>query len=166
MRKTVLLTISVLCLCGCGATRKATTANLQTESNVEQQVVEREVEHETLDISTVTEQASDEEVITTEREYDTTQPIDPATGTPPLKREVTQTRRKMDAGRQEQTVQQTANRQQDVTEQVSTQSRDDVVIEATEKRGMNSLQKTLYIIGALAVLAGFVWLVLKLKRIL
>ncbi len=142
------------------------TASQQTESNTEQQVVEVEVEHEALDVLTITEQASDEEVITTEREYDTEKPIDAATGTPPLKRESTQIRRKVDAGRQEQTVQQVADRQRDVTEQTVTQKQEDVTVETTEKRGLNPVQKTLCAIGALAIVAGLAWLIWKLKRYL
>lgn len=160
-----LIAVSALCLWSCSTTKRATTASLQTESNVEQQVIEREIEHERLDVSTVTEQATDEEVVTTEREYDTTRPTDPATGTPPLKRETTQTRHKVDAGRQEQTVAQTADRQQDVTEQVVTQSRDDIEVETNEKRGLNATQKILCSIGSLALLAALVWLALKLKRL-
>ena len=53
--------------------------------------------HEQTDTETTTELTSNEEVTTTVREYDTDKPTDPVTGTPPLKRETTQTRRKTDA---------------------------------------------------------------------
>lgn len=141
--------------------RRVATTNRQTENSSERQVIERDTEHERLDVSTITEQASDEEVITVEREYDTTLPTDPTTGTPPLKRETTQTRRKADAGRQEQTVGQTADRQRDVAGQDATQSRDVVAVETDEKRGLNTLQEVLLYIGAFAVLLGAVWLASK-----
>lgn len=46
--------------------------------------------HEQTDTETTTELSSNEEVTTTVREYDTEKPTDPVTGTPPLKREITQ----------------------------------------------------------------------------
>ncbi len=118
--------------------------------------------HEQVDVSIVTETTGDEEVVTISREFDTDKPVDPATGTPPLKRETTQTRRKVETEHQTQTAGQIVDLQRDVVEQ----HRDNatVQIEATEKRGLNDAQRTLCIIGSLALLVGIAWLVWKLKR--
>ena len=189
-----LLLTSALCLANCSPTKKATTASQQTTNSSERQTASerkvvtdgaaavslQDVLHGQTDTSTITEQASGEEVVTTERVYDTDKPVDPATGTPPLKRETTQTRRKADAGWQTQTISQSVDRQLSATGQAAERQVDNIAsqessrhsgdtttqVETVERRGLNGLQKTLCIVGALALLAGVVWLILKLKRIL
>lgn len=187
-----LIVLPALLLLNCSPVKRTVTANLQTASTTEQQVsIEREVvtdsaatisardvRRDRIDTSTTTEQASDEEVVTTTREYDTDKPVDPATGTPPLKRETTQTRRKVDAGRQEQTTSRTTDQQHDVTADVTkeqtvgttvqgnSQHRGDTVTEVktTEKRGLNTIQKVLCAIGGLTILVGLAWVAIKLKK--
>ncbi len=172
--------------------KRATTTNMQTIGQIEgQMTLDREVKAESITIatsvdslhirlesSTKTELRSDEEVTTTTREYDTDKPVDPVTGTPPLKRETTETRRKTDLGQQEQTALQTADRQSEYAGRISGQQSDSMAIrgnsrgqvntaakiETAEKRGLNTTQRVLCSIGALAVLAGLVWLGRKLLK--
>lgn len=140
----------------------------------------RDVRHDALNTSTTTEQVSDEEVVTTVREYDTDKPTDAATGTPPLKREITQSRRKADAGRQTQTTGQTTDQQRETAGQVNKQQTDKTAlqensqqqdnaaaqVETTEKRGLNTWQRVLCTLGGLVILGALVWLGWKLKRLL
>lgn len=173
--------------------RKTTAARQQTESKTERHTaLEREAKtdstatmsatetrHDKLNTETTTEQASDEEIVTTVREYDTDKPTDANTGTPPLKREVTQTRRKADAGRQTQTTGQTTDQRREEAGQVNKQQTDKTVLQensqqqedtatradTTEKRGLNTWQRVLCTLGGLVILGALVWLGWKLKRI-
>ena len=134
--------------------------------------------HEQTDTETTTELSSNEEVTTTVREYDTEKPTDPVTGTPPLKRETTQTRRKTDVGRQTQTTGQTIDEHRELSgessshEAAKTELQEtsgesthiDTNTETRERRGLNPLQRLLCTLGGLVVAAGLVWLVWKLKR--
>jgi hypothetical protein len=118
-------------------------------------------------------------VTITTREYDTDKPVDPITGTPPLKRETTETRRRTDTARLEYAATQTVDRHRDSTGQISTSRRDSTGIRANvrgqedltarietrEKRGLNTAQRvSLVVIGALTILAGLVWLGRKLLK--
>lgn len=140
----------------------------------------RDVRYDALDTSTTTEQVSDEEFVTTVREYDTDKPTDAATGTPPLKREITQSRRKADAGRQTQTTGQTTDQRRETAGQVNKQQAEKTAlqensqqqdnaaaqVETTEKRGLNAWQRVLCTLGGLVILGALVWLGWKLKRLL
>ena len=112
--------LTALFLTSCASTKNATirsttTSNLEHAADYGEETETSNTEsleavgdrHEQTDTETTTELTSNEEVTTTVREYDTDKPTDPVTGTPPLKRETTQTRRKTDAGRQTQTTGQT-----------------------------------------------------------
>ena len=130
--------------------------------------------HEQTDTETTTELSSNEEVTTTVREYDTEKPTDPVTGTPPLKREITQTRRKTDAGRQTQTTGQTIDEHRELSgdEAAKTELQEtsgesthtDTDTETRERRGLNPLQRLLCTLGGLVIAAVLVWLAWKLKR--
>lgn len=186
--------LTVLFLGSCSTTRKTTSATQQTASEAKQHTVldqqiktdstaatsSRDVRRDVLDTSTTTEQVSDEEVTTTVREYDTDKPTDAATGTPPLKREITQSRRKADAGRQTQTTGQTTDQQRETAGQVNKQQSETTTlqndsqqqenaaaqVETTEKRGLNTWQRVLCTLGGLVILGALVWLGWKLKRYL
>lgn len=138
----------------------------------------RDVLHDALSTSTTVEQTSDEQVTTTLREYDTDKPVDSVTGTPPLKREVVQTRRKADAGRQTQTTGQTIDRQAESAGQVSKQQTDGTMlqedsrqqenaaaqVETVERRGLNTLQRILCTLGGLAFLGALGWIGWKIIK--
>ncbi|MEG1673220.1 MAG: hypothetical protein RR298_06850 [Alistipes sp.] len=125
-----------------------------------------------------TEQTSDEEVVTTIKEYDTSQPTDATTGTPPLKKETTQRRRKADTGKQKQTAEQTTDHQQQTAGQTTKEqatntalqaqqqqhSDADIQVKTDEKRGLNTFQQILCGLGLLVIVGALIWLGWKLKR--
>lgn len=134
--------------------------------------------HTRLNTETTTEQTSDEEVTTTVREYDTSQPTDSATGTPPLKKETTQTRRKTGSGKQKQTAEQTADQQQQTAgevhqaqtgkstsqEQNKRQDDTDTQVDTDESRGLSTLQQFFCGLGVLVVVGVLIWLGGRLKK--
>jgi uncharacterized membrane protein len=162
--RTVLLFIIGLALMACGASRKAVKSDVQEALRVERvQEVERDIDRQENTASTAT-LSQDETVITRIEEFDTSQPVDPATGTPPLKRRVTQGReQKTNASQQQQTEQTVAEKEK---ETIDTRVESDTAaqVETIEKRGMNQTQRTLCVVGLLTVLGGLVWLFLKLKK--
>jgi PBP1b-binding outer membrane lipoprotein LpoB len=188
-----LIVLSALLLASCSPAKKTTT-NLKTTTEIEEQTtLDREVKtdsaatatstdalHIRQTASTKTESASDEEVVTTTREYDTDKPVDPSTGVPPLKRETTEIRRKVDAAKQEQTTDQTTYRQQDTTLQANTSQTDSTAIRSnvrgqsevatqvktTQKRRLNTIQRVLIVSGLIAVVLGLLWVRRKVKQYL
>lgn len=189
-----LILLSALFLESCSSMKKVTLESRQAESKTEQHTelnreirtdsttasLSRDVLHDVLNDLTTTEQVSDEEITTTVREYDTDKPTDTATGTPPLKREITQSCRKTDAGRQMQITGQITDQQRETAEQVNkkqtdkmdsqenSQQQDNAAaqIETTEKRGLNTWQRILCTLGGFVIWGAFVWLGWKLKRYL
>ncbi len=114
----------------------------------------------------------DEQVVTTTEEFDTSQPVDTLTGTPPLKSRSTEQRRTI-SHEQEQTAAATATQQTtastvDVQEQTqtaineSTDTRTDV--EVKERFGMTWLQRTLCYIGIAALVAVLLWVAWRLIK--
>lgn len=91
MKKSIYLIAAIsLLLAGCSTTRKATaTIHTVSAETTETQRI-KQTERETT--QTIARQADTDIIVTTTiDEYDTTQPTDPATGTPPLKRRETTT---------------------------------------------------------------------------
>lgn len=91
MKKSIYLIAAIsLLLAGCSTTRKATaiTHTISAETTEIQRVEQSERET----TQTIAKQADTDIIVTTRiDEYDTTQPTDPATGTPPIKRRETTT---------------------------------------------------------------------------
>lgn len=86
MKKSICLIAAIsLLLAGCSTTRNATSA--AHDVSAETTETQRDEQTERTTSQTVTTQSDANTVVTTTvDEYDTTQPIDPVTGTPPLKR--------------------------------------------------------------------------------
>lgn len=190
----VLMLPIALCLSSCSPLKKTRVVNAQTASQTGQQTTVNQVSktdssatvnaadtrHHRTDKESFTEQADDEEVITTIREYDTNLPADTVTGTPPLRREITQTRRKAGTARQVHTTSyatdqyrvtdtQVEQRRTDSrTEQNSSQQQDSATLNLTEteKRKLSPIQQALCLAGILAICGGIVWGWRKLKRYL
>ncbi len=134
--------------------------------------------HDKIGTETTTEQVSNEEVVTIMREYDTDKLTDTSTGTPPLKREISQTRRKTDAGRQARTTGQATDQHRKIAGQVNKQQTDKTNLQQQnqqqddtsarvntgEKRGLNTMQQLLCTLGGLFILGALVWLGWKFKR--
>lgn len=191
MKRILQLTvISVALLAACSPVKKTLTARQATTTSVSAKV---EMEKHTTTDSLARTQASDmthaeqstaiitdlagsEEVTTITREYDTTQPTDSATGTPPILRETTQTRRRSTQSKQTQTSALTADRRRETTVDTRLQRHENTVshsqnqtegtasatLDNQQARGLSPLQNLLCIIGVLAL----AWLGFKLfKRI-
>lgn len=115
---------------------------------------------------------ADEEIVATTEEFDTSQPTDSLTGTPPLKSRRTETRRRISHEREQAAA--TSDLQGSTVQTLEAQSAEQAeesertdrytATETEERFGMTWLQKTLCYIG-LAVLAGIflrvVWRLLK-----
>ena len=115
---------------------------------------------------------ADEEIVATTEEFDTSQPTDTLTGTPPLKSRRTETRRRI-SHEQEQTAA-TNDLQGSTVQTIEAQSAEQAEesertdcrteTETEERFGMTWAQRTLCNIG-IAVLAGAVlWLVVRLLK--
>lgn len=154
-----------------------TASTLTSEYQAGSQVLENdfarnttgELQHKSLSLGQVTVLESDEESVTTIREYDTGKPIDEVTGKPPLLRETTQARTKKDTGSQQLDVQQADSRQRNTASasernketqehlRGNTRQTDDSVSESTTVHGMTRLQTFFCISGAIALLALCLW---------
>lgn len=146
MKKILFLTISLL-LAGCCASRQtaksvetisrdtATTESTATTTNRTEQT------------QTAAEQERDEEVITVTTIYDTSKPVDPATGTPPVKAHTTQLRRNTTKARQEVKIESQETEIQTADKETTEHAERDAAVETTSRRGMNGTQRLLCTIG-------------------
>lgn len=160
-------------------TAQQATVNRTSKTDSSATAKTADTRHTRLGAETLTERTEGEEVVTTIREYDTGLPADTATGTPPLRREITQTRRKAGTARQLQATVETSARNRETetqaglqrtdhrAEQTDTRQLDTATaqVAAKEKRGTNALQRIVCFTGAFALLALLGWGWRKLKRI-
>ncbi len=139
------------------ATQKATTNTEQTTA-VQHDAKADSASSAQASTHTETKLLADDQVEIITEIYDTTQPVDPATGTPPLKERTTQTRRRIEQTRQTVDTEQavlTASTTENTTviqDETHTRQETDTAVEATEKKGLNWLQRTLCVVGLLALL--------------
>lgn len=151
----------VLTLSGCGASIRA--VKTQTEDI---HVQAAEVHTETSATASAashaaTELRKDEEIITEVLEFDTTQPADPATGTPPLRRRTVQTRRAATQARQ---VATTSCREVAVETTAATaieKSETKAATDERSRRGMNWMQRIACTLGVISLLALFASVALR-----
>lgn len=151
MRKTLLLW-ATLSLAGCSVQRSATTTQ-QTEN--------RRDTTATAQVASVTSQRTEQTLdtdcvtTTTTDEFDTSQPVDPLTGTPPVKRRTTSKQQKKTTAAA--TVEQAASttQTQAIAATSSSQSQTATADELERKVGTHAL--IWCILGALAVAAGLVF---------
>lgn len=153
MTRLLQIALVALVLSGCGASRKTMKSDTETVREAAAAVHAEADTTVTEQTTTHAELSKDEEIVTEVTEFDTSLPVDPATGTPPVKRKTKQTRK---AATQAQQVT-TAN-----TETVgsSTMSADTAEKENTAthseeeaRRGLNWWQTALCAIGLIAILA-------------
>lgn len=95
----------------------------------------------------------DEEVVTRIVEYDTSLPTDPATGTPPLKRTITRTRRTAAERRLSSAAAELASQQQLTDTATKVRTETSTASDAHSRRGMNLWQRALCLAGLLALAA-------------
>lgn len=157
MKKILFLTISLL-LAGCAASRltvkSAETAFRDTATTESTETTTDRTEQ----TQTSAEQERDEEVITVTTIYDTSQPVDPATGTPPVKAHTTQLRRNTTKARQEAKIEGQETEMQIADKETIEHAERNAAVETTSRRGMNGTQRLLCTIGLLTVTGIAGWL--------
>lgn len=160
MKKMLFPTISLL-LAGCGASRQAAksaetifrdTATVGTAETASGRTEQKR---------TTAEQERDEAFVIVTTEYDTSRPVDPTTGTPPVKvrterlqRTATKTRQKAASESEETETKRSGQETTGHTEQTA-------VFETTNRRGLNGVQRILCTIGLLAIAGIAGWLLLR-----
>lgn len=154
-----------LLLSGCGTSRHLSKSN--TQGKVETaEAVQSGTEEKTAEAVTVkTDVAQDEETITEVTEFDTSLPVDPATGTPPVKKKTTQTKRT--ATQVQQAVEADCSTSAGSFQNKESFGKSDTVTttEDTTRRGLNWMQSALCMAGIAAILTLIVWaLVRRFKR--
>lgn len=116
----------------------------------------------------------DEEIITTVEVFDTTQPVDERTGTPPLKSRTTQSRRTLTQQSREQQFSAEANSRQESADTVATtrttnvqqQAATDTTtsVDSKHRRGLNGPQRFLCTLGLCLLLVGGGWLAWRIFK--
>lgn len=157
MKKILFLTISLL-LTGCCASRQ-TVKSAETSSRDTGTTESTETTTDwTEQTQTAAEQERDEEIITVTTIYDTSQSVDPATGTPPVKAHTTQLRRNTTKARQEAKIESQGTEMQTASKETAEHTERDAAVEKISRRGMNGAQRFLCTIGLLAVAGIAGWL--------
>ncbi|MEG2599742.1 MAG: hypothetical protein RSA66_09755 [Muribaculaceae bacterium] len=135
------------------------------------------LEHVTTNRDITTDLESDEQEQIVEREYDTTLPVNSITGRPPLKKETTKNRQKIDSGKRQDNTRHVADSKMKTFEKVESKSNvansieingiDKTTMSAqistTEKRG-NTVWNTLWLVGLLVVLYYIIRIVTNIRK--
>lgn len=168
-----LILLSALWLCSCSPmkktlqSRQTITTDMAHTVRGEQTTAEKRTEAISATAKTETDLQTQEQVVTIVEEFDTSLPVDAATGTPPLKGRITSFRQKIEQGHQTVASEQTAQVVASAEITASTQSEtsghivSDADVDLTEKRGLNIWQKLLCGLGILALLYLGMRLLLK-----
>ncbi|WP_304721281.1 hypothetical protein [uncultured Alistipes sp.] len=163
MKKILFLTISLL-LAGCGASRQVMkTAETGVCDMTSTEMAETTTDRTKLE-QTSAEQERNEEVIIVTTEYDTSQPADPATGTPPVKVRTMQVRRTATKARQEEKTESAETETQVSSQETVGHSESEAIVETTSRRGMSGVQRILCTIGLLAIIGIAGWLLWRWFR--
>ena len=163
MKKILFLTISLL-LAGCGASRqtmKSTETAICDMTATE--TVETTTDRTALE-QTSAEQERNEEIITVTTEYDTSLPIDPTTGTPPVKVRTTQVRCNTTKAHQEAKIEIQETEMQIADKETIEHAERNAAVETTNRRGMSGTQRLLCTIGLLAIIGITGWLLWRWFR--
>ena len=150
MKKIVFLTISIATF-GCNAYRHTVKSDEATAGHTV-----------TVTAGTATADTAEhnEDVVTETTVFDTSLPVDSATGTPPVKirtvqrrRIATQAAQDLSEGRQTSATH--------VTDSITDERSESRTIAETSRKGLNPLQRALCLIGATSALFGIVWILKK-----
>lgn len=163
MRKTILLAISMTAL-GCNASRHAVRSDGTTAVETVATAAVTATGDMTERTRTTTYVDCNEETVTETTVFDTSLPVDPATGTPPVRVRTVQRRRTATGTTQNVST----DRRDSLT--LAADSREDERLESrrvseTSRRGLNPLQRALCVTGAVAVLLGILWILRRFRRI-
>lgn len=154
----ILMLLAVLASAGCGTSRRA--VKTQTRSVREQTtgVRIRTAAETSAQTAAATELRQDEEVVTEVVEFDTTLPADPATGTPPVRRKITRTRRAAAEARQSAASESRTVEVEAADSVAGERSAAATATEERSRRGMHAGQYLLCAVGLLALLGAGAWL--------
>lgn len=139
---------------------QATQTKIDNETHAT--IAVAETGHTEIAVHVTTSREVDEEMVTTVVEYDTTQPTDPVTGTPPIARTVTQVRRTADKQSRDEHQQASGETAREITAETRQAENTVQVTQESEKRGLSTAIKVLCGIGIIAVLGACYWVRRKL----
>lgn len=163
MKKIIFLAISVAAF-GCNASRHTVKSDGTTAGETVATAAVTATGDMTEQTRTTTYVDRNEETVTETTVFDTSLPVDPATGTPPVRVRTVQRRRTATG----------------TTQNISTDRRDSVTlaidskeegriesrrVSETSRKGLNPLQRALCVTGAVAVLLGILWILRRFSRI-
>lgn len=165
MRRVATVVLTLLILSGCGVARRTMKSDIETTREAEV-ATHAELEGNVKEkMMTQTDLSQDEEVTTEVIEFDTSQPVDSTTGTPPVKRTIRQTRRTTATARQD--AQSDTEATAKATADTAVAENEETTVQAEEQTrwGLNGLQQILCYTGAAAILGLVLWLAeRRLKR--
>lgn len=175
MKRLLIIIISLAAL-QCSPLKRNTSGTIEqdtvgSEQSAQQATVHAELQGSiTTSETTTTEQETREQEETVHEIFDTSKPIDPTTGTPPLQERITKNARRDESARQDtQTESQSESaRIVDSTATVDqsrgAETRTAVTVSHKEKKGLNWWQQTLCITGLMAALFGAFKIIKSLKK--
>lgn len=143
---------------GCNASRQTVKSTETVSRNTVTAENTKTTIDRTVQEQTIAEQERDEEVITVTTVYDTSQPVDTAKGTPPVKVLTMQLRRTATKARQEAKTENEETGTQIASRETDEHEERNAVVETTSRRGMNAAQRVLCTVGLLAVAGIAGWL--------
>lgn len=163
----ILFSLSII-LASCGAPKTVTKdSKLKEQNDIENNI--SFVNTSTLDqvVSQAMQKFFNEKlnININNKVYDTDKPVDPETGKPPLKEE---TNIDLSKETNETTAEQSTTQKKEITaSQLQDKSKDKSKVETSEKTetktGFSDFQKTLMIVGALAIIGLILFIISKLK---
>ena len=178
------IVMSALCCSSCGSYRKAQKTITQLAEQIEHlRETQRSIDRQLLAIQTdsfaqrIRAESdrrfdADEEIVTTTEEFDTSQPTDTLTGTPPLKSRRTETSRRLSHEREQTTATSdlqgsnvlTLEVQSAEQEQESERIDHSTETEIEKRFGMTWAQRTLCNIGIVVLAGAILWLVARILK--
>lgn len=153
--------VVILFLSGCGASRHTLKSGTHTEVETEQAVQTGTEEKNAEAVTVKTAVTRDKEVVTEVTEFDTALPVDPTTGTPPVKRKTIQTQRTAAQAQQFVTADRSTTAGTFENRESVEKSDTSTTVEDASGRGLNWIQSALCLVGIFAVLSLITGLIIK-----
>lgn len=149
---------------GCRSSRSLQESHVGLRQEHTESMLIRERVQAQAEVSAATVTATAEQVEIVTREYDTSRPVDPVTGIPPLLRETTENRRSEQDIRQDVSAGQVSDHRvlQAGENETSLLRQEDMIQEI--RPGLSVAQKILIYTGVLALFAGVVFISYKFKK--
>lgn len=148
----------------CNPLKKSQSTQTEHNSSFDAVVNTQQQEHQEAEAVTVTVKQTDEGYRKTTEVFDTTRPVDPETGTPPLQERVTEQYGRTQSERQGKAEKTTTETDLNISEELKLDEQTEETIEITQERGLTTVQRIHIYIGIFTVIAVLVWLALKIKN--